>query len=524
MKTLDLLNPPNVYIEIGQSSLKALDGDDGLELSLERDQHGRLRGVCVDNLISSLRVFLKRHSWRGRVRAYCAIGARGVSLRKLSVPSSSKEELERLLLLQIEREFPLPPEELAWGYRNLTDEQPRQNGAPAIKELLVVAVKRDVIQEYSEILSGCGLIPVFTLGALARSSLCSHPPRAYSVLDIGPSQSELITFEGGVPSTIRILPWGASDIEKKSAGPEAESELNLLARSIDRKWVGQKLYLTGGASSVEPFTRHFAKTMTDGADCQAVDIVAGEGRSAAILGLKKLCERDGGAPSLTLQLKTSRDVAKIEGQSAWKWVGIAVGLAVFSLALRYAEPFIQKPRLARKLAQSKALREKLPAIDRELLFLQYLQTNQPPYLDLISTLANAAQGTRIDSLSMNRRGDISIKASMRDSQQVAQFRSKLIDSALFAAVVVEEQTPAPDGQKVNVRIVGEWKRSVVGRPFGGPASASAGQNTSADTRELQTARGGRDGAPSPSASAPLNSQPSTLNPQAPRPAPPAPKE
>jgi hypothetical protein len=463
VKTLDLLNSPTIYIEIGQSSLKALDGNDGLELSLERDQHGRLTGVCVDNLISSLRVFLKRHNWRGRVRAWCAIAARGVSLRKLSVPSASKEELERLLSLQIEREFPLPPEELAWGYRNLTDEQPRQNGAPAIKDLLVVAVKRDVIQEYSEILSGCGLIPVFTLGALARSSLCSHPPRAYSLLDIGPGQSELITFENGVPSSIRILPWGASDIEKKSTGPEAEAELDLLAQSVDRKWIGQKLYLTGSAGSVEPFTRHFTRTMNGGADCQALDIVSGEGRSAAILGLKKLCERDGGAPPVTLQIKTSRDASKTDGQSALKWFALAALLLVFSLALRYAEPFIQKPRLARKLAQNKALREKLPAIDRELLFLQYLQTNQPPYLDLLSAMGNAMQGSRIDSLSMNRRGDVSIKASMRDSQQVAQFRSKLIDSGLFSVVVVEEQTPTPDGQKVNVRIVGEWKRPAAGK-------------------------------------------------------------
>jgi len=465
VKTFDFINPPNIYIEIGQNSLKALDGDDGLELSLEREQNGRLTGVCVDNLISSLRVFLKRHSWRGRVRAYCAIGARGVSLRKLSVPSSSREEIDRLLVLQIEREFPLPPDELAWGYRNLTAEQPRRNGAPTIQDLLVVAVKRDVIAEYSEILSSCGLIPMFTLGAFARSSLCSHPPRAYSVLDIGPAQSELITFEDGVPSAIRILPWGGSDIEKKAASAEPGSEFDLLARSIDQKSVGQKLYLTGATSSIEPFTSHLARTMTDAVQCQPIDVVAGEGRSAAILGLKKLCEQDGIAPPLTLQLPSARDAARINGQSTWKWLAVAAGLLVLSFALRYAEPFIQKPRLERKLAQSKAFREKLPAIDRELAFLEYLQTNQPPYLDLVSTIASAASpGSRIDSLSINRRTDISIKASMRDSQQVAQFRSKLIDSGLFSAVVVEEQTPAPDGQKVTVRIVGEWKRPAPGKP------------------------------------------------------------
>jgi len=81
-----LLNVPNVFIEIGQNSLRALDGDDGLELSLERLESGRLSAQCIERLKESLRVFLKKHSWRNAVRAYCAISARGVLLRRLSLP------------------------------------------------------------------------------------------------------------------------------------------------------------------------------------------------------------------------------------------------------------------------------------------------------------------------------------------------------------------------------------------------------------------------------------------------------
>src|SRR5439155_26316122 len=99
--------------------LKVLDGEDGLELSLERLENGRLTPACRERLTSSLRLFLKRHKWRPRPRSVCAIGARGVSLRRLSLPASSKEELDRVLMLQIEREFPLSPDELAWGYRQL---------------------------------------------------------------------------------------------------------------------------------------------------------------------------------------------------------------------------------------------------------------------------------------------------------------------------------------------------------------------------------------------------------------------
>src|SRR5438270_71868 len=147
---------------------------------------------------------------RPKPRAFCAIGARGVSLRRLTLPASSKEELERLLALQIEREFPLSPDELAWGYRPLG--RTSGNGAAGLQELLVVAVKKEVLQEYSEILSGCGLSPLFTLAALARSSLCSTSLGSFAILDIGQSQSELISFDNGVPGAIRILPWGGENI------------------------------------------------------------------------------------------------------------------------------------------------------------------------------------------------------------------------------------------------------------------------------------------------------------------------
>ena len=87
-----------------------------------------------------------------------------------------------------------------------------------------------------------------------------------------------------------------------------------------------------------------------------------------------------------------------------------------------------------------------------------LWDTQSPYLYAVSIIANATSpGTRFDSLSMNRRGDVALRGSMRDGQQVADFRSKLIHSGLFSKVVIEEQTPTPDRQKVIVRISAQWK-------------------------------------------------------------------
>ncbi|MCI0744302.1 MAG: hypothetical protein L0Y58_02750 [Verrucomicrobia subdivision 3 bacterium] len=454
MKALPFISSPGIYIEIGQTALRALDGDDGLELSLDRQESGRLMPECVERLTESLRVFVRKRSWQPRLRAICAIGARGVSLRRISLPQCSKDELERLLVLQIEREFPLGPEELAWGYRPLTEVLTRRNGAPGTQEVLVAAVKRDVVEEYSQILRACGLTPVFTLGALARSALCSGPPDAFAVLEIGVGHSELISFEHGAPAAIRALPWGVRELAGYSA---AEGQDNgELAQSIQPKWIGQKLYVaTGDGAEITP---QFADVIAQGARWERLETPSGEGRSSAILGLKRCFEENGSAPSLLLQLAASREVEQTWTPSAWKWAAAAILLALVSFALRYAEVLTHKPRLVRKIAEVNAYRAKLPNLERELSFLQYLQTNQPAYFDPLVAMANAApSGTRIDALSMTRRGDVSIRATMRDPQQVMQFRSRLIESSAFSSLVIEEQNPSSDRQKVTVRIAGQWQ-------------------------------------------------------------------
>lgn len=200
MKKIAFLNPPPVYVEIGPSLLKAIHENDGVELPLERQPDGRLTASCKEKTVAALKDFLKPKSWQPRVRAVCAIGSRGVSLRRLSLPAGTKEEFHQRLLLQIEGEFPLPPEELAWGCQPLGT-----NGTLTKQELLVAAVKKEVVADYHEILCAGGTNPVFTLAALARRNLCVRPDDSCTMLDIGSRQSELTGFEKGVPGNSRII-------------------------------------------------------------------------------------------------------------------------------------------------------------------------------------------------------------------------------------------------------------------------------------------------------------------------------
>ena len=155
-------------------------------------------------------------------------------MRRLSLPAASKDELQRVLRLQIESEFPLSPEDLAWGSRPAGPPQPPANGGPARQELLVVAVKKETLEEYAGVLAACGVVPLFTLAALARAELHPPPPGACAVLDIGRTHSELMSFDQGVPASIRILPWGGETItrsiqEKLAVSHDEAEKLKLRA-------------------------------------------------------------------------------------------------------------------------------------------------------------------------------------------------------------------------------------------------------------------------------------------------------
>jgi hypothetical protein len=446
MNGFDFMNSASHFIEISQTSLRVFHGVAGLELPLERLANGKLTPACKERLISGLKAFLNRPAWQPNVRAWCAIGARGVLLRRVTLPPAAKGELKSLLRFQIESEFPLSPDELAWGYLRLDETE--RNGTDGRQELIVAAVKKELIAEYSEILAECGVNPVFTLAALARSCLCPQTPKAYAVLEIGRDQSELVSFDNGVPTALRILPWGEENL----------TPLDSLTTAVKSNWSGQKLYLIGTNARQKEIAARLAKGFGDGVECEQVEFMPGEGQSAAILGLKHAVEKEAGRRMLVLQIKEAKGGMVLAEPVLRKWAALAGLLLLGGLLFPYAEALLLKSHLSKKLSVAKTSRGTLATIDRELSFLQYLKQNQSPYLDAIYLMANAAPGgTRIDSLSMDRRGEVSLRGNIRDLQQVVQYRSKLIDSGFFSNVTVEEQTPSPDRQKVIVRMTAQWK-------------------------------------------------------------------
>ncbi len=446
-------NQNQVFVEFKERSVHILDGADGAEFSLDREPNGRISSASKNSVANGLRGFLQRHGAVGQRRALCALPARGVTLRTITLPSSVKrEEIGRLLAFQIEAQFPVPPSELAWGYSRLpgraetgsngsaSPHTPAHNGEPKREaEYLVVAIKRELVDDYSALLSSCGVAPAFTVAALVRAGLTSPPDAnstSFGVLEVGVERSELITMDAHSIPALRVIQWGKNQIDNVDAlRPLLPGEVTAL-------------FVSSHDSPPQNLVTNLARFQK----AQALPVPQGQpGVTAATHALKVTT-----APENIVLLGAPTEITQRSALPAhWKWAAAAAVLLLGALSLRYVEAAIFRSQLTGKLNELTTYRKTLPNLEKEVSFLNFIKTNQPPYLDTIAVLSRSAPpGTRFDQLLVVRRGDISVRGSVQDPQGPEKLRTKLIDSGFFSKVVVEEQGPASpqDRNKINFRI------------------------------------------------------------------------
>lgn len=111
----DFFHGERALAEISFEEFKLLEGDRSFRFALERDAHGGITPGSREQLVQKLREFFKGNLFRSRPEVICAIPLNGVTLRRITMPPADKNESGQMLLLQIEKEFPISPEELAWG-------------------------------------------------------------------------------------------------------------------------------------------------------------------------------------------------------------------------------------------------------------------------------------------------------------------------------------------------------------------------------------------------------------------------
>jgi len=473
-----------LFIEFGTDSWHLLRGADGIDLPVDRLENGHLTTACKESLQAALLRFSMGPPG-GEGAVYCGIPARGVSWRRLILPRCSPQDLPGILKLQIESEFPVHPDHLAWGWRTIPPTGIKESGRS--QEILVLAIKKSALDEFLEMLGARPGLVQFSLSGLARFEMISPVSGSCAILDVGKHDAEIVAFQDAVPELIRNLSWGSDRVvsalqeELGSARSEAEETLARLAEELDgpqaaridsalskalilladqiRRICSSKvIYLTGQSS--REIAPELGQYLGPGFECRWMDLAMGPGKTAATLSLQKL---EGGEPGfISLKTESPTPVRKIKKTAHLpvKWMVLAAVLMLLVVVLPFLEAGLRTPTLRRSLETVRSKGPVLSAIDRQYGFLQNLKKNQSPYLDAIYLLAQSApQGTKFESITMNRRGDLAFRGVMKDVNQVAEFRSKLIDSGFFSTVAFDEQTTSADRQKITVRGTAQWKPS-----------------------------------------------------------------
>lgn len=332
---------------------------------------------------------------------FCLLPAKGISFRKISLPARTQADVDRLLPMQIDAQFPIASDDLAWGYLETSS-----NGA--MKELLVAALKKEALEPYRAIIAGAGFSPVFAIAALARRAQIPREIPPFAILDVKKNSSELLIAAADGTFSLRSTDASAA--------------------------TGISKIFTGG-----PAPAGLAATP-----------LPLQSPTTAIAGLREQLRR--GESPLLLSAERSA-IAPLKAPSQWRWAAAAAALFILFLGLRMAEPVLRQQRAAKRLDELKAHQSKLPKMDREVSFLQFMKTNQPSYLDALAAVGSAAQGIKMEALTISRRGELSLRGQMQNPQGPTTMRAKLLDSGFFSLVTIDEQTPLPNNpQQVNFRL------------------------------------------------------------------------
>ncbi|MGE3309348.1 MAG: hypothetical protein AB7O66_05200 [Limisphaerales bacterium] len=487
--------------------------------SIERGANGGWveanRGAIRDELTQ----FLDRKPWHPRWEARCLLPAGGVTLRRWKVPRSDEEGIRRAVSLQIESEFPLGPDELAWGWI------PIGAGVP-LQDVLVAAARRSTVAEISALLEECGLSPKFTLGALARARwLRTRRTEAAGEawLHVGMDHSEWLATDALGPVRLRVLPWGEQTLVREwmtAAGgmsldaalvalnrlvsesrppeealkPGWNAALAALVAAIPGPLPGGRLRVTGRLAAMPAFREELAARLGDGV---AVESEERGGDPSVPCGIRRLQEEASGAgPMSELWLATDVHAAPnvLHQAEPRKWAMVAGALLLALLLVPYVEAVLFYPGLASRVAAVKSRQDRLEVIDRQVDFLRHLKLNQTPTLEALIVLGKTLpRGSKLDSLTLNQKGEMSLRVTLRQPPEVTTFRTQLTESGFFSSVVIEEQTPTPDRQKIQVRISAQVRPPNLrqGLPI------LAAEDATASKPGVSKGAGTRGGAPQP---------------------------
>lgn len=208
-----------VGLDIGSSSVKAVevaprgDGFELLHLGIAPLPHDAIvDGAFLNSaaIADAIREAVARSGTKAK-HAAAAVSGHSVIVKKISVPAMTVEELEESIRWEAEQYIPFDVNEV-----NLDFEVLQHGDAERPMEVLLVAAKRDLIDDYVNLITEAGLTPAvidvagFAVENAFEANYQPGPEDVVAVVNIGAQVTNINVVSGGVPAFTRDVSSGGN--------------------------------------------------------------------------------------------------------------------------------------------------------------------------------------------------------------------------------------------------------------------------------------------------------------------------
>ncbi len=170
-------------------------------------------GSIIDSirLVDAIKELIKKARIRTKEAVISVTGHSAVIIKMISLPEMTEEELEESIKFEAEQYVPFDINDVNVDFQIIG---PREE--PGQMDVILVAVKKDIINEYVSVVKEAGLNPVvvdvdvFAMENMYEVNYDIIPNTNVALLDIGASSLKLNIVKGGAPLFTRDTPIGSN--------------------------------------------------------------------------------------------------------------------------------------------------------------------------------------------------------------------------------------------------------------------------------------------------------------------------
>ncbi len=198
----------SIGLDIGSSYLKIVQLNDtkgGYELELfdilPLPPELIVDGSIIDSLrlVDSLKELLRRSKLKTKDAVISIAGHSSVIIKRVTLPEMSEEELSESIKFEAEQYIPFDIDEVNLDFQILGPKE-----EPGNMDVILVAVKKDIINEYISVVKEAGFNPLiidvnsFALENIYEINYEIEPDKNVAIVNIGASTINMNVLKGGI--------------------------------------------------------------------------------------------------------------------------------------------------------------------------------------------------------------------------------------------------------------------------------------------------------------------------------------